>query len=93
MKKKSKERLKIFQDTADIIKRKYRKKILNTTVNVLFENKLDGNKYFGRDEYSNSVIVENENNIEGNIFDVKITNFNHNTLFGKIIKNKNYVAA
>jgi tRNA-2-methylthio-N6-dimethylallyladenosine synthase len=91
--KKSKERLKIFQDTADIIKRKYRKKILNTTVNVLFENKLDGNKYFGRDEYSNSVIVENENNIEGNIFDVKITNFNHNTLFGKIIKNKNYVAA
>ena len=40
-----------------------------------------------------NALSENENNIEGNIFDVKITNFNHNTLFGKIIKNKNYVAA
>ena len=91
--KKSKDRLKIFQETADIIKKDYRKNILNTKVNVLFENRLDGNKYFGRDEYSNSVVVENKNNIVGNILDVKITKFNYNTLFGEVINNEKDVAA
>jgi len=91
--KKSKDRLKIFQETADIIKKDYRKNILNTKVNVLFENRLDGNKYFGRDEYSNSVVVENKNNIVGNILNVKITKFNYNTLFGEVINNEKDVAA
>ena len=63
----------------------YRKKLINTTAKVLFENKLsDGSKYFGRDEYSNSVIVESKRDLVGKIFDVEIKKFNHNTLFGEI---------
>ena len=30
------------------------------------------NKYFGRDEYSNSVVVESENNLVGKIIEIKI---------------------
>ena len=52
---------------------------------VLFENKTkDGNKYFGRDEYFNSVIVESKENLIGKIKNVKITKINQNTLFGEI---------
>ncbi len=81
----AKKRLLIFQTLADKIKKKYRSKLINTNVKVLFENKLsDGLKYFGRDEYSNSVIVESKRDLIGKIFNVEITKYNHNTLFGKI---------
>ena len=50
---------------------------------MLFENKVKNeNKYFGRDEYFNSVIVESKSNLIGKIKDVKIL-VNQNTLFGK----------
>ena len=62
-----------------------RKKLVNTTAKVLFENKIKNeNKYFGRDEYFNSVIVESEQNLTGQIKEIKIKNHNHNTLFGEI---------
>ena len=52
------------------------------------------NKFFGRDEYANSVIVESSENMVGNIVDVIITNFNQNTLFAKLDSSKiNNVAA
>ena len=52
---------------------------------VLFENKTkDGNKYFGRDEYFNSVIVHSNENLTGKIKNVKIIELNQNTLFGEI---------
>ena len=52
---------------------------------VLFENKTkQGNKYFGRDECFNSVIVESNENLTGKIKDIKITKINQNTLFGVI---------
>ena len=60
-----------------------------------FENKTkDGNKYFGRDENFNSVIVESKENLTGQLLNVKINNFNHNSLFGETfeIKNRNYAA-
>ena len=57
--KEAKNRLTQFQKLADEIKINYRKNLINKTALVLFENKIkDENKYFGRDEYSNSVIVE-----------------------------------
>ena len=62
---------------------------------MLFENKIKNeNKYFGRDEYSNSVIVESNDNLSGKIKNVKILNANHNTLFGKIydLNQTNYAA-
>ena len=43
------------------------------------------NKYFGRDEYFNSVVVESENNLVGKIAEVKINKINNQTLFGEKI--------
>ena len=56
---------------------------------MLFENKLDNqNKYFGRDKFLNSVIVPSNQNLTGQLLDVKISNFNHNSLFGAIPTNE-----
>ena len=86
----SKNRLIEFQRIAEDVKNNYRKKLINKTVNVLFENKMkSGNRYFGRDEHFNSVIVENDGNLTGTIKKVKITNGNQNTLYGEIILNSN----
>ena len=84
----SRDRLIEFQHTAENIKTDYRKKLVNKTAKVLFENKMkSGNKYFGRDEYFNSVIVESKNNLTGKIKNVKILKGNQTTLFGEIVPN------
>jgi len=89
----TRKRLKIFQNISDEIKKNYRKKLLNTEAKVLFENKLqEQDKYFGRDEYSNSVIVQSNIELTGKIANIKITNFNHNTLFGEVSKSENIAA-
>ena len=75
---------------------RYRKKLFNKPAKVLFENKAkDTNKYFGRDEYFNSVIVKSDQNLIGQIKEVKILNGNQNTLFGEMkqkIKNNEFAA-
>ena len=54
---------------------------------VLFENKLKNkDEFFGRDEYSNSVIVKTKENLKGKIKEVEIKGGNQNTLFGEINK-------
>ena len=92
----AKERLAIFKRFADEVKTKYRKKLVNSTASVLFENNArDADKYFGRDEYFNSVIVNSNENLTGKIRNVKIDKCNQNTLFGEIIlenKPKEYAA-
>ena len=92
----AKERLSIFQRVSDEVKTKYRKKLVNSTVSVLFENNSKGpNQYFGRDEYFNSVIVSSNENLTGKIKNVKIHRCNNNTLFGQLIlddKQKEYAA-
>jgi len=92
----AKERLAIFKRFADEVKTKYRKKLVNSTTSVLFENNArDADKYFGRDEYFNSVIVNSNENLTGKIRNVKINQCNQNTLFGEIIlenKPKEYAA-
>ena len=86
----------IFQKVADKIKKEYRQKLINSTVRVLFENEArEHNKYFGRDEYFNSVIVQSNENLVGNINNVKIKSCNQNTLFGEIAsqdKTREYAA-
>ena len=91
----AKERLIIFQKLSEEIKKDYKKSLLNKKSKVLIENKSKvKNKFFGRDEYANSVIVESSENMVGNIVDVIITNFNQNTLFAKLDSSKiNNVAA
>ena len=44
----------------------------------------DQNKYFGRNEYFNSVIFSSYKNDIGKIVKVNVENSNQNTLFGKI---------
>ncbi len=81
----SKERLILFQKFAQEVKMKYRKKLLNKKSLVLFENKLkNSNEFFGRDEYSNSVIVKSRKDLKGKIKTVIIEKANQNTLFGEI---------
>ena len=92
----AKNRLMKFQEVANKIKIDYRKNLINKNVNVLFENKTKKeNKYFGRDEHFNSVIVNNNEDLVGKIKNIKILNINHNTLYGEIISDldkKNYAA-
>jgi len=89
-KRKAKDRLNKFQSLAEKIKTSYRKNLINKITSVLFENKVENeNKYFGRDEYFNSVIVESSENLVGQIKNVKINRVNQNTLFGAIISNLN----
>ena len=88
--KEAKKRLIEFQSTAEKIKNNYRKDLINKTAKVLFENRIKkSNRYFGRDEYFNSVIVESNKDLTGMIKNIKIQNGNQNTLFGEIVKNDN----
>ena len=81
----AKERLITFQNISKTIKTEYRRKLLTKTLPVLFENRTkDANKYFGRDEHFNSVIVGSNENLTGKIKNIKITKLNQNTLFGEI---------
>ena len=89
-KKDAKNRLADFQSIAEKIKINYRNKLIGKTVKVLFENKMKNeHKYFGRDEYFNSVVVMSDNNLTGKIENVKIVKINQSTLFGEIISNSN----
>ena len=90
----SKKRLIVFQKLAEQIKMRYRKSLFNKFSNVLFENRI-GNKdeFFGRDEYSNSVIVKSKENLKGKIQKVKIIDGNQNTLFGEVASKSRKVFA
>ena len=85
----TKKRLLEFQNISNEIKINYRKTLVGTFQNVLFENKLkDQDKYFGRDRYLNSVIVSSNNDLTGKSLDIEIKDFNHSTLFGSIAIDK-----
>ena len=92
----TKERLKTFQKESDKIKLSYRKKLFNKKSQVLFENRIGNkDKFFGRDEYSNSIIVTSKKNVKGKIENVEIINGNQNTLYGEInikIEDKEFAA-
>ena len=88
--KQAKDRLIEFQNIAEDLKTKYRKTLINNLSNVLIENKTkDEDKYFGRDEYNNSVIVQSDKNIVGEIKKVTILDGNHNTLYGELTSTLN----
>jgi tRNA-2-methylthio-N6-dimethylallyladenosine synthase len=88
--KTAKERLHLFQKVSNDIKKEYRKKLINSRIKVLFENKIKNkDEYFGRDEHFNSVIVKNKKDLTGKIRDIIVNDCNQNTLFGEIISKKN----
>ncbi len=84
----AKERLNLFQKLAGEIKLRYRKNLFNKKSIVLFENATSNkNEFFGKDEFSNPVVVRSKEKLTGQIKQVKITNGGHNTLFGEISGN------
>ena len=69
-----------FQNQID-----HNKSLENKKISVLVENRIeDQNKFFGRNEYFNSVIFDAEDKDIGKTVKVIIKNSNQNTLFGKI---------
>ena len=86
----AKKRLIKLQKVLEKINTQSKKNFLNQSTEVLFENKMKNqNKYFGRDKFLNSIIVESEQDLTGLVLNIKINNFNHNSLFGEIIRNEN----
>ncbi len=86
----AKKRLSTFQAIAEKIKIDYRKQLLGKKISVLFENLMKNeNKYFGRDEYFNSVVVESNEDLTGMIKDIEVIEINRGTLFGKLYFDQN----
>ena len=90
----SKERLTCIQSILEDHQKTKNNSLLGSSIEVLVENKLENqNKYFGRNVFLNSVILEGEKKHIGKLVKVKIESANRNTLFGKIEEKKNMRAA
>ena len=93
-KKKSMERLEIIQQRLFNNQINMNKKLENTIINVLVENRTDDNsKLFGRSEYMTSVLFSGSDNLIGKNVKIKIKNSNRNTLFGEPVEQSNQKVA
>ena len=80
-------RLEIIQQKLFDNQRAMNKKMENTTIDVLVENRTDDKlKLFARSEYMTSALFSGSDNLIGKIVKIKIINSNQNTLFGQILK-------
>ena len=60
------------------------KSLENNEIDVLVENKIDGDdKFFGRSEHMTSVIFNGSLDDVGKVIKVKVNKSNQNTLFGE----------
>jgi len=66
------------------LERNFRDKFINTTMDVLFEDKKNGGKYEGLTENYIKVIVESEEELHNQIKKVKLENNMDDFIFGKI---------
>jgi len=90
----AKERLINIQKVLEDHQLKKNESFIEKSIEVLVENKLKNqNKFFGRNAFLNSVIFEGEKKYIGKLLNIKITNVNRNTLFGKIDGNNKMRAA
>ena len=84
----AKERLMKVQEYLFKFQLNMNKSYINKSIAVLVENKIEGqDKFFGRNEYMNSVIFNGNPNLIGKNINIKIAKVNQNSLFGKIEKN------
>ena len=81
-----------FQNLAEKVKLKYKKSLLNKTLKILFENKVEKDKYFGRDEFQNSVIINSRKNLIGLEKNIIVKKFNQQTIYGELIISDNLAA-
>ena len=81
----SKERLKVVQKYLFNHQSKKNQSFEGKTIDVLVENKINGQKnLFGRNKYMSSVIINADEKNLGKVVSVKIERSNQNTLFGSI---------
>ena len=93
-KKKSIKRLEIVQQRQFDNHINMNKKLENTIINVLVENRTDDkSKLFGRSEYMTPVLFSGSDNLIGKIVKIKIKNSNRNTLFGETLEQSNQKVA
>ena len=84
----AKERLLKIQEYLFKFQLNMNKSFINKSVDVLVENKMNGQKkLFGRNQFMNAVIFEGNINFIGKNINIKIEQANQNSLFGKIEKN------
>ena len=84
----AKERLLKIQEYLFKFQLNVNKSFINKSVDVLVENKMDGQKkLFGRNQFMNSVIFEGDASFIGKNISIKIEQANQNSLYGKIEKN------
>ena len=88
----AKKRLLLFQNLADKVKFKYKKSLLNKTLKILFENKVEKDKYFGRDEFQNSVIIKSKKDLVGLEKNIIVKKFSQQTIFGELIESDDLAA-
>ncbi len=93
-KKKSMKRLEIVQQRLFDNQINMNKKLENTIINVLVENRTDDkSKLFGRSEHMTPVLFSGSDNLIGKIVKIKIKNSNRNTLFGENLEQLNQKVA
>ena len=93
-KKKSLERLQIVQQKLFDNQLNMNKKLENTIINVLVENRMDDkSKLFARSEYMTSVLFSGSDDLIGKVVKVKIKNSNQNNLFGEAVEQTNQKVA
>ena len=93
-KKKSMKRLEIVQQRLFDNQINMNKKLENTIINVLVENRTDDkSKLFGRSEHMTPVLFSGSDNLIGKIVKIKIKNSNRNTLFGENLEQSNQKVA
>ncbi len=83
----SMERLKIVQQRLFDNQINMNKKLENSIISVLVENRTDDkSKLFGRSEYMTPVLFSGNDNLIGNIVKIRVKNSNRNTLFGEAVE-------
>ncbi len=88
----AKKRLLTFQNISEKVKSKYKETLLNKKLKILFENKIEQDKYFGRDEFQNSVIIKSKKNLIGLEKNIIVKKFNKQTIYGELIENNSLAA-
>ena len=88
------ERLEIVQQKLFNNQISINKKIEDTTIKVLVENRTDDkSKLFARSEYMTSVLFSGTDDLIGRSVKVKIQDSNQSTLFGQVIDQSNQKVA
>jgi tRNA-2-methylthio-N6-dimethylallyladenosine synthase len=87
--KEANQRLLELQNLLNSFQIKHKNQLKGSISEILIENSLsESDKYFGRDQYFNSVIVSSRHDLTGKVVKAEINNYNQQTLFGEYIGDK-----